>query len=119
MDKFTPEEKAARKRAVFDAMSPRRQKHILKRGYDQWDPFIEPKDPIEIRRDASRRTASDLYHQFVADRGEGTLSSAYTQGVMEMTVGLINADDRFIAMYDFAGWYRDLLRREGRTPSWG
>ena len=52
MNEFTPEERAARKKAVFDAMAPRRQKHILRRGFDKWDPFLEPKDPIEIRRDS-------------------------------------------------------------------
>ena len=43
------EEAESRKKAVFDNMSPRRQKHILKKGFDKWDPFQVPKDPI-VRR---------------------------------------------------------------------
>jgi hypothetical protein len=30
-----------------------------------------------------------------------------------MALGIVNEDERFIGMYDFAGWYRNLLRREG------
>ena len=44
-----------RKKFIFDSMSPRRQKHILKKeGYDAWDPFIEPKEPIDMREDKSK-----------------------------------------------------------------
>ena len=50
------DEEALRKQAIFDSMSPRRQKHILKRGFDKWDPFQEPKDPIDIRQDKTKRT---------------------------------------------------------------
>ena len=50
-----------KKKAVFDAMSPRRQKHILNKvGYDNWDPFEKPKDPIDIRTDKSKRTSQRL-----------------------------------------------------------
>ncbi len=54
-----------RKKAIFDAMSPRRQRHILKRGYHKWDPFQEPKDPIDIRKDKSKRTAQMLVNEFL------------------------------------------------------
>ena len=118
MDKFTPEEREDRKRAIFDAMSPRRQKHILKRGYERWDPFIEPKDPIEIRQDKTRRTSAELFRQFMYQRDSDKYSNAYGQGVLEMAIGLVNADDRFIAMFEFASWYRDLLEREGVHPNW-
>ena len=65
MTEFSPEEAEKRKRAVFDSMSPRRQKHILKKGYEQWDPFEEPKDPIDIRKDKSRRTTQQLVREFI------------------------------------------------------
>ena len=54
MSEFSPEEAEKRKRAVFESMSPRRQKHILKKGYEKWDPFAEPKDPIDIRKDKTK-----------------------------------------------------------------
>jgi hypothetical protein len=54
------EEAEKRKKAIFDSMSPRRQKHILRKGYAKWDPFQEPKDPIDIRKDKTRRTTQML-----------------------------------------------------------
>jgi hypothetical protein len=102
-----------RKKAIFDAMSPRGQRHILKKGYDQWDPFQEPKDPIDIRKDKSKRTAQMLVKEFMQMTSQGGHSPAYRRGVLEISLGLINDDDRFLAMYEFSCWYRDLLKREG------
>jgi len=113
MSEFSDEEAELRKRAVFDAMSPRRQKHILKKGYDKWDPFQEPKDPIDIRRDTSKRTSQMLVREFLQSRSSEEYSNAYGRGVLEMAIGIINDDDRFIGMYEFAIWHQQLLRKEG------
>ncbi|MFP4571785.1 MAG: hypothetical protein ACLFNW_02320, partial [Desulfobacterales bacterium] len=59
------EQKENLKRAIFDGMSLRRQKHILKKGYEKWDPFEEPKDPLDMRMDRSRRTMNDLIREFL------------------------------------------------------
>lgn len=104
---------AERKRAIFDAMSPRRQQSIMKRGYEKWDPFQEPKDPIDIRRDKSRRTTQALVREFLQQRGEAQYSNLYGKAVLEMALGVVNEDDRYRAMYEFSCWYRDLLKREG------
>lgn len=109
---FSAEEIEERKRAVFEAMSPRRQKHIVKRGYEKWDPFQEPKDPIEIRRDKSRRTTQMLVREFLQS-WDGEQSNAFSQGVLEMAMGMVNEDERYLGMYAFCRWYRNLLRREG------
>ena len=95
-------------------MSPPRQKSILKRGYDKWDPFQEPKDPIDIRRDATKRTTQQLVREFLQSRSEEPYSNAYGRGVIEIALGLINDDDRFIAMYEFSCWYQELLKKERR-----
>ena len=95
-------------------MSPRRQKSILKRGYDKWDPFQEPKDPIDIRRDPTKRTTQQLVREFLQSRSEEPHSNAYGRGVLEIALGLINDDDRFIAMYEFSCWYQKLLKKERR-----
>jgi hypothetical protein len=115
MSEFSPEEVAARKKAVFDSMSARRQKHILKRGYEKWDPFEEPKDPIDIRRDKTRRTTRTLVNEFLQSHGAEATSNAYGQGVFEMAMGIINDDERIRGMYEFACWYRELLLREGES----
>jgi hypothetical protein len=113
MSEFSPEESENRKKAVFDSMSPRRQKHILKKGYDKWDPFEEPKDPIDIRKDKTKRTTQMLVREFLQSRSSGEYSNAYGRGVLEMALGIINDDERFIGMYDFARWHQELLRKEG------
>ena len=114
MKEFSEEEAEKRKRAVFDRMSPRRQKHILKKGYEKWDPFQEPKDPIDIRKDRTQRTSQMLVTEFLQSRGSKAYSPAYSRGVLEMALGIINDDERFVGMFEFAGWYRELLRKDGR-----
>ncbi len=113
MGEYTPAEAEHRKKAVFDSMSPRRQKHILKKGFDKWDPFQEPKDPIDIRTDKTKRTTQQLVREFLQTRSGEAQNNAYNRGVLELAVGLVNEEDRFRGMYDFALWHRDLLKREG------
>jgi hypothetical protein len=105
---------AEKKKAVFEMMSPRRQKHILNKvGYDNWDPFQKPKDPIDIRRDKSKRTSQMLVREFLQSVPMEGYSNSYGRGVLEMAIGIVNDDDRFLAMYDFAIWHKRLLEEEG------
>jgi hypothetical protein len=113
MSEFSPQEVEDRKKAVFDSMSSRRQKHILKKGYDKWDPFQEPKDPIDIRKDKTKRTTQMLVREFLQSRDAEGYSNAYGRGVLEMAVGIINDDDRFLGMYEFVRWHQELLKKEG------
>ncbi len=113
MTEISPEEQEKRKKAIFDSMSPRRQQHILKRGYEKWDPFIEPKDPIDIRRDKTKRTAQMLVRDFLQSRPHDDCSNAYSSGVLEMCLGIVNEDEKYQGMLDFALWYHELLREEG------
>ena len=113
MSEFSPEEAEKRKRAVFESMSPRRQKHILKKGYEKWDPFEEPKDPIDIRKDKTKRTTQMLVREFLQSRGSDEYSNSYGRGVLEIALGIVNEDDYFQGMYEFSCWYSDLLKKEG------
>jgi len=113
MSELSAEEAERRKKAIFDSMSPRRQKHILKRGYEKWDPFEEPKDPIDIRKDKTRRTTQDLLREFLQTRSGEAQNNAYNRGVLEIALGIVNGEDRFRGMYEFACWYRELLIKEG------
>ena len=112
MSELSKQEAEQRKKAVFDAMSPRRQKHILKKGYAKWDPFEEPKDPIDIRKDPTKRTSQMLVREFLQSRSAEEYSNAYGRGVLEMAIGIINDDDRFIGMYEFAVWHQQVLKKE-------
>ena len=112
MNNLTEQDKK-RKQAIFESMSPRRQRHILKRGYDKWDPFEVPKDPIDIRKDKTRRTSQMLVREFLQTRSGEAYSNEYGRGVLEICLGLVNDEDRFRAMYEFSLWYSDLLKKEG------
>ena len=113
MTEFSRDEAERRKKMVFDSMSPRRQQHILKRGYDKWDPFQEPKDPIDIRKDKTKRTTQMLVREFLQTRPGDAENNAYNRGVLELALGIVNNEDRFRGMFEFACWYRDLLKKEG------
>ena len=113
MKRVSPEEEEKRKKAIFDSMSPRRQKHILKKGYKAWDPFLEPKDPIDIRKDKTRRTTQMLVREFLQTRQLQEYSNAYGQGVFDICLGIINDDERYKGMFEFSVWYSKLLKREG------
>jgi hypothetical protein len=110
---ISPEEEEKRKKAIFDSMSPRRQKHILKKGYKTWDPFQEPKDPIDIRKDKTRRTTQMLVREFLQTKQLHEYGNAYGQGVFEICLGIINDDERYKGMFEFSVWYSKLLKREG------
>ena len=111
MSKRSPDEED-RKRAIFERMSPRRQKHILKKGYDAWDPFQEPKDPIDIRKDKTKRTTQMLVREFLQTQRIEGYSNAYGQGVLEICLGIINEDERYRGMFEFSLWYQALLEKD-------
>lgn len=113
MTNISPKEEEKRKRAIFENMSPRRQKHILKKGYEKWNPFLEPKDPIDIRKDKTKRTTQQLVREFLQTKSSEDYSNAYGGGVFEMCLGIVNDDDKYKGMLEFSIWYQDLLKREG------
>src|SRR4030043_595463 len=90
-----PPEQEERKKAIFDGMSARNKKKILDKGYDNWDPFSRPKDPIDIRVDQGRRTAWELAKNFLQTRSHEGYSNDYGQGVREICTGIISGKDRY------------------------
>ena len=110
------DESDERKKAIYEAMSPRGQRYIQKIGYDRWNPFDEPKDPIDIRADeGTKRTAQQLFRKFLQLYDAKGVSSQFSRGVLEMAMGLVNNEDRVRAMYEFSLWYRDLLLKEEKN----
>ena len=105
-------EEEERKKAIFDQMSPRRQKHVLKVGYEKWDPFQEPKDPIDIRGDEMKRTSHMLVREFLQTRADNKYGNEYARGVLDLCLGVINEDERYIGMFDFSCWYQELLKKD-------
>jgi hypothetical protein len=112
MSKLSPEVEE-RKKAIFDSMSPKLQQRILKKGYDCWDPFMEPNDPIELRKRKQNQTARELARAFLADFDFSKYSNAFGEGAWEICQGLINEEEKYKGMYAFCLWYEKELNREG------
>lgn len=115
-DKFTRREIEIKKKAIFDSMGKRGQKYVMKVGYDKWDPIQTPKDPIDIRKDTTKRTAKMLITQFFQQTDHDEYSNIFGQGALEMCLGIINNDEKIRGMYEFSQWYSDLLKKEGHDP---
>lgn len=109
MASLTTEEEE-RKKAVFEAMSAKSRKRILDKGYGKWNPFLTPKDPIDIRMAQRRETALSLMRRFLQTCPHEEYSKAYGQGAWEICMGIIGGDDRWRGIYDFSCWYRDILK---------
>ncbi len=112
-NKFTPEEIEERKKAIFDAMGKRGQRQITKKGYEKWNPFAEPKDPIDIRKDKTKRTSQVLIREFLSSVDHEEYSNSFAEGAFEMCLGIVNEEEKIRGMFEFAAWYAELLRKEG------
>jgi hypothetical protein len=102
------------KRAIYERMSPRRRRFVDKIGFEAWDPFSAPNDPIDIRTDATRKfTAHDLVKAFMRSVPHKAGKEAYSQGAFDLANGIIAGTDRYLGMLDFARFYLDFLREQG------
>ncbi|MFZ5812017.1 MAG: hypothetical protein ACOY4F_08255 [Thermodesulfobacteriota bacterium] len=113
MERMTDAEREALKKAIYEKISPRRKKFIDKVGYDNWDPFPEPNDPIDIRQDPTRRTTQQLIREFLQSRDQAETSTEFAKGAWEVCLGVMNGSERHRGMYEFCAWYFELLEREG------
>jgi len=109
---LTPEQEAL-KREIYEKMNPRRRKFIDRIGYDNWDPFQKPNDPIEMRQDVTKRTTQQLFREFMHSLRGAPVSNEYSQGALEAALGIVNRDEKTLGRYAFCSWYNELLRREG------
>lgn len=108
---FTPEEEE-QKRLFYERMSPRRRKFIDKIGYDVWDPFEGPKEPMDIRVDTTKRTTQQLVREFLQSLGDDPHSNEYARGALECALGLVGREEKYQGIFDFCIWYHDLLKKE-------
>ncbi|MBF0100046.1 MAG: hypothetical protein HQK77_03975 [Desulfobacterales bacterium] len=109
---ISTEEVEIRKKAIFDSMSQRNQKAILKKGYPQWDPFEEPKDPIDMRNHKSQRTTQKLIREFLQQCRQEGYSNEYASGAFNLCLGIVNGDEKSKGMYDFSCWYQQVLKQD-------
>lgn len=113
---LNPEEQAL-KRDLYEKIPERRRKFIDRIGYDNWDPFQKPNDPMEMRTDVTKRTTQQLIREFLQSRPaqekENKADNAYSQGALACALGIVNRDDKYLGAYDFSIWYYELLKKEG------
>ena len=103
---LTPEEEQ-KKREIFDAMASRRQQRILKKGYDNWDPFQKPKEPpAQIKKEREdKKQALNLFLEYLEEHQEHHRNDEFLRGVREMSEGLIGDTEKYRGMCAFACWY--------------
>ncbi len=95
-------------------MNPRRRKFVDRIGYETWDPFQKPNDPLDLRMDVSKRTTQQLINEFLREAArKGPYSKDYGKGAMECALGVVNKDEKYQGIFDFCLWYHDLLKKEG------
>jgi len=100
------EERERKKSAIFDSMSAKRRQRILEKiGYENWDPFQEPKDPIDLREQKTEQLALVLIQEFISQCGVEKPSNEYREAVREICRGLIKGEERYKGMFDFCRWY--------------
>lgn len=94
-----------RKKAIFDGMSKRGQERILRIGYDNWEPFAEPKDPRERIFGSTSRMATSLVNEFYQSRSGREESTALHRELFELCRGLLQQEPRAQTLLEFCTWY--------------
>jgi hypothetical protein len=116
----SPEEYEKLKRELYEKISPRRRKFIDRMGYENWEPWAEPFHPADIRKDnITDKTANELLHEFLASRPEEDRNDpGYARPVKELTLAVVNKDERFRPVFEFCLWYLEQLNKKGKQLHW-
>ncbi len=110
--RLTPEEEQ-QKREIYERLNPRRRKFIDRLGYDVWDPFQKPNDPLDLRTDVTRRTTQQLIREFYHALGDGEYGNEFRKGALDAALGIVNKDETVLGAYAFFRWYEELMKKEG------
>lgn len=114
------EDQEASKREMYERLKPRQRKFVDKLGYENWDPFAKPNDPLDIRQDRTKRTTQQLVREFLQMAGTSdNYSNEFARGALQAALGIVNNDETMRGTFAFCLWYYDLLRREGHVKPHG
>lgn len=108
---FSAEERE-QKRMFYERMSPRRRRFVDRIGFDNWDPFEAPKEPMDIRTDVSQRTAQDLVREFLQSVSLDMRGGEYARGASDCALGIVGRQEKYMGVLDFCVWYHELLQKE-------
>jgi len=98
-----------RKKAIFDTMSRRGQERILRIGYENWNPFQEPKDPRERIFSSASLKATALVKEFLQTHQAAQESPALFKDLFELCRGLLHDEPRAHFILEFCTWYRQRI----------
>lgn len=108
---FAPEEEE-QKKLFYERMSPRRRRFVDRIGYENWDPFEAPKEPMDIRTDVSQRTVQQLVQEFLRSASHELHGGEYARGATECALGIVARQEKYQGVLDFCVWYHELLQKE-------
>lgn len=114
-EEFSADELEERKSYMYSKMSPRRRKFVDRMGYDKWDPFAAPFDPIDIRMDKSGMTSDHLTQLFITESGKSK-NQEYIDAVSEFNVMLVMNFEKVRPVYEYCLWYAEHLKKKGIKP---
>ncbi len=116
-----PKEQEVKKRAIFDSMSKRGQERVLRMGYENWDPFQEPKDPRDSIRGSVAMRADAMLRDYFEYCGWSEQARAFHFELRELCQGVMRGDLRARAIFEFCTWLGTTMDKDGkkgsRTPS--
>jgi len=108
------EDQEVLKRHIYETLQPRRRKYIDRIGYDTWDPFQKPNEPMELRMDVSKRTTQQLVRGFLQSiDAERNVGNDFSKGALDCALGLVNRDEKYQGIFEFCMWYYEILKEEG------
>ena len=100
------------KRLLYERVSVRRRRFIDRIGYDVWDPFEPPKEPMDLRTDVTKRTVQELVREFLRSMAQEFHGGEYARGATECAQGIIARQEKYQGILDFCVWYHALLIKE-------
>jgi hypothetical protein len=105
-------EEEERKRLFYESMSPRRRRFVDRIGFENWDPFEAPKEPMDMRTDVTERTVQELVREFLRSVPQELRDGEYVRGATECSLGLVAREEKYRGVLDFCVWYHELLQKE-------
>lgn len=108
------DEQEGLKREIYERMNPRRRKFVDRIGYENWDPFQKPNEPLDMRTRCVQAHHAAAGQRISERRGQKrAVWQGLQQGATECALGVVNKDEKYMGIFDFCRWYYDLLKKEG------
>lgn len=114
-EELSAEEIEQRKQYMYEKMSKRRRKFVDRMGYENWDPFAAPFDPIDLRCDPTGYTSDQLTHMFVKATGRSD-NQEFIDAVNEFNVMLVMNFEKVRPVYEYCLWYAEHAKKHGIKP---